>query len=306
MATYRPALPDLFLSRLAFLDDVLMDEIKVEDGVVPTVFKVRDMGNRPMVRTTTVASFGVVPTKAEGADVTYDDLAQGYDTTYQADTYELAFKTSKEALDDEQEETVSDAARALGASLTYSYNLDRASVFINAFTSTTGSPDASALCVTDHALVGGGTNANRAATDADLSVAALRDAINVIGDTVDDAGKLIHWRPRILLVPTELSWLAKELVQSTDRPDTSDRAINAFKTRDGGGVTVIAWPYLTDPDAWFLLASSGKHNIRSYWREKPNVMHDWDFESSSMKVKVRGRWKRGWSDWRGSYGSPGA
>src|SRR5262245_43037974 len=124
MATYRTNLPDLYLSRLAFLDQVLMDEIKVEDGVVPSILRVRDMGSRPMVRTTTVASFGVVPIKPEGASVTYDDLAQGFDKTYQADTYELAFKTSKEALDDEQEEVVSDAARALGNSLTYTYNLD--------------------------------------------------------------------------------------------------------------------------------------------------------------------------------------
>ena len=65
MATLRVNLPDLYLSRLAFLDDVLMDEIDVEDGVVPKVFSIRNMGNRPMVRTTTVASFGQVPIKAE-------------------------------------------------------------------------------------------------------------------------------------------------------------------------------------------------------------------------------------------------
>src|SRR3989304_5345020 len=188
MATYRPALPALFLSRLAFLDDVLMDEIKVEDGVVPSVYSVRDMGNRPMVRTTTVASFGQVPIKAESANVTYDELAQGYDVTYQADTYELAFKTSKEALDDEQEETVSDAARALGASMTYSYNLDHANVYINGFSSTTGSPDGSALFVTDHTLEGGGTAANPGATDADLAVAGLRGALQGIGGTLDPPG----------------------------------------------------------------------------------------------------------------------
>src|SRR3990172_8526664 len=269
MATLRVNLPDLYLTRLAYLDDVLMDEIKVEDGVVPSVYSVRDMGNRPMVRTTTVASFGQVPIKAESANVTYDELAQGYDVTYQADTYELAFKTSKEALDDEQEETVSDAARALGASLTYSYNLDHANVFINGFSSTTGSPDGSALFVTNHTLEGGGTAANRAATDADLGVAGLRDALNVIGDTVDAAGKLIHWRPRILLVPTELSWLAKELVQSTDRPDTADRAINAFKDDN---LVVIAWPYLTAADDWFLAAEPSKHNVRTYWRGPPSSL----------------------------------
>jgi hypothetical protein len=303
MATYRTNIPDLYLSRLAYLEDVLFDEIKIEDGVVPTVFKIRDMGNRPMVRTTTLASFGQVPIKAESANVEYDELAQGYDVTYQADTYELAFKTSKEALDDEQEESVSDAARALGASVTYTYNIDHANVFINGFTSTTGSPDGSALFATGHALVGGGTNANRPATDADLSVTSLRDALNTIGDTVDDAGKLIHWRPKILLVPTELSWLAKELIQSVDRPDTADRAINAFRD---DGLRVVSWPYLTDADAWFLLAEPGSHNIRSYWRERPNVMHDFDFESTAMKLKIRARWKRGWSDYRGSYGTNGA
>src|SRR3972149_11649204 len=101
MATYRTTLPDVFLSRLAYLEDVLMDEIQIEDGVVPSVFKIRDMGNRPMVRTTTVASFGTVPIKAEGANVTYEDLAGGYDVTYQADTYELAFKASQAAPADE-------------------------------------------------------------------------------------------------------------------------------------------------------------------------------------------------------------
>lgn len=303
MATYRTNLPDQFLSRLAFLEDVLMDEIKVEDGFVPKVFTVKDMGNRPMVRTTSVATFGQVPIKAEGANVTYDELAQGYDVTYQADTYELAFKTSKEALDDEQEESVSDAAKALGSSMTYTYNIDHANVFINGFTSTTGSPDGSAIFVTDHALVGGGTNANRATTDADLSTSALREAMNICGDTVDDAGKLTPWAPRILLVSRELSWLAKELIHSTDRSDTADRATNVFKD---DALIVVAVQYLTDADAWFLLDEPGKHNIRTYWRERPNVMHDFDFEATAMKEKIRARWKRGWSDYRRTFGSAGA
>ena|SRR3990167_2478550 len=299
----RNALPDNFLSRLAYLDDTLFDEIDIEDGVVASVINIKDMGNRPIVRTTTVASFGSVPVKAEGANVAYDNLAQGYDTTYQADTYELAFRASKEALDDEQEEIVSDAARALGASMTYTYNVDHANLFNNGFTSTTGSPDGLALFDTAHTLVGGGTEQNELTTAADLSVSSLRDAQNDIGDTVDDAGKLLHWRPRILLVPSELQWLAKELVDSPDRPDTAERAINAFK---GDGLRVIVWPYLTDADAWFLLSEPSGHNVRSYWRERPNVVHDWDFESSSMKVKIRARWIRGWSGWRGVYGSPGA
>ena len=303
MATLRTTLPDLYLSRLAFLEDVLFDEMPIEAGVFQRILKVRDMGNKPFVQTTTVASFGQVPIKAEGAAVTYEDLAQGFDGRYQADTYELAFRASKEALDDEQEEVVSDAARALGSSMNYTYDVDHANIFNNGFTSTTGSPDGVALFSTAHPLVGGGTQQNRPTTDGDLSVAQLRVALNDIANTKDDAGKIVHWRPKILLVSYNQKWLAMELLGSELRADTADNALNAFKD---DGLVVVATPYLTDTNAFFLLSEPSKHNVRTYWREKPNVLHDWDFETSSMKVKIRSRWKRGWSDFRGVYGTSGS
>lgn len=303
MATLRTTLPSLYLSRLAFLEDVLFDEMPIEAGVFQRILKVRDMGNKPFVKTTTVGSFGTVPIKTEGAAVTYEDLGSGFDATFQADTYELAFRTSKEALDDEQEEVVSDAARALGSSMNYTYDVDHANIFNNGFSSTTGSPDGVALFSTSHPLIGGGTAANRPATDGDLSVAQLRVALNDIANTRDDAGKLLHWRPKVLLVSYNQKWLAMELLGSELRADTADNAINAFKD---DGLTVVATPYLTDSNAFFLMAEPSRHNVRTYWRERPNVLHDWDFETSSMKVKIRARWKRGWSDWRGIYGTSGA
>ena len=303
MATLRTTLPSLYLSRVAFLEDVLFDEMPIEAGVFQRILKVRDMGNKPFVRTTTVASFGQVPIKAEGAPVTYEDLAAGFDATYQADTYELAFRTSKEALDDEQEEVVSDAARALGSSMNYTYDVDHANIFNNGFTSTTGSPDGVALFSTAHPLIGGGTFQNRPTTDGDLSTAQLRVGLTDIANTKDDAGKIVHWRPKILLVPHGTKWLAMEMIGSELRADTADNALNAFKD---DGLTVVATPYLTDANSWFLLSEPTKHNVRTYWRERPNVLHDWDFETSSMKVKIRARWKRGWSDPRGVYGSSGA
>lgn len=303
MATLRTTLPTLYLARAAFLEDVLFDEMPIEAGIFQKILKVRDMGNKPFVTVTTVASFGQVPAKAEGAPVTYEDLAAGFDSRYQADTYELAFRASKEALDDEQEEVVSDAARALGSSMNYTYDIDHANIFNNGFTSTTGSPDGVALFSTAHPLIGGGTFQNRPTTDGDLSVAQIRVGLNDIANTKDDAGKIVHWRPKILLVPYSAKWLAMELIGSELRADTADNALNAFKD---DGLTVVATPYLTDANAFFLLAEPSKHNVRTYWRERPNVLHDWDFETSSMKVKIRARWKRGWSDARGVYGTSGA
>lgn len=305
MATLRSTLPTLYLSRAAFLEDVLFDEMPVEAGVFQRILKVRDMGNKPFVKVTTVGSFGTVPVKTEGNNVTYADLSAGFDSTYQANTYELAFRASKEALDDEQEEVVSDAARALGSSLNYTYDVDHANIFNNGFTSTAGSPDGVALFSTNHPMTGGSSvgNANRPVTDGDLSVAQLRTGLNDIFQTRDDAGKLIHWRPKVLLVSANQKWLAMELIGSELRADTADNAINAFKD---DGLVVVATPYLTDTNAFFLLAEPTKHNVRTYWRERPNVLHDWDFEASAMKVKIRSRWIRGWSDWRGVYGTSGS
>jgi len=303
MATLRTTLPDLYLQRLAFLEQVLFDEMPVEGGIFGRILRVKDMGNKPLVRTTTVASFGTVPTKAEGAAVTYEELGGGFDSTFQADTYELAFKASKEAMDDEQEEVVSDAARALGSSMTYTYDVDHANIFNDGFTATTGSPDGVTLFSTAHPLIGGGTNPNRPSTDGDLSVAQLRTSLNDIANTKDDAGKIVHWRPKILLVPYQSKWLATELIGSDLRADTADNATNAFKD---DGLSIISTPLLTDSNAFFLLSEPSKHNVRTYWRERPNVLHDWDFETSSMKIKIRARWKRGWSDYRGVYGTNGA
>jgi hypothetical protein len=303
MATLRTTLPSLYLNRLANLEDVLFDEMPIEAGVFQRILKVRDMGNKPFVKTTTVASFGTVPIKTEGAAVTYEDLAAGFDTTYQADTYELAFRASKEALDDEQEEVVSDAARALGSSLNYTYDVDHANLFNNGFSSSFTGPDGVALFSTSHPLVGGGVSANRPTTDGDLSVAQLRTALNDIAQTKDDAGKIVHWRAKVLLVSYNQKWLGMELIGSELRADTADNALNAFKD---DGLVVVATPYLTDTNAFFLLAEPSKHNVRTYWRERPNVLHDWDFETSSMKVKIRSRWKKGWSDWRGVYGTSGS
>jgi len=303
MATLRTTLPSLYLSRLAFLEDVLFAEMPIEAGVFQRILKVRDMGNKPFVKTTTVASFGQVPIKSEGAAVTYEDLAGGFDTSYIADTYELAFRASKEALDDEQEEVVSDAARALGSSLNYTYDVDHANLFNNGFSSSFVGPDGVSLFSTAHPLVGGGTNGNRPTTDGDLSVAQLRTALNDIANTKDDAGKIVHWRPKVLLVSYNQKWLGMELIGSELRADTADNALNAFKD---DGLVVVATPYLTDTNAFFLLSEPSKHNVRTYWRERPNVLHDWDFETSSMKVKIRSRWKKGWSDWRGVYGTSGS
>lgn len=299
----RGTLPDLYMSRLPFLEDVLFDELPIEDQISESLLKVRDIGNKPFVNTTTVGSFTSVPIKAESANVTYQDLAQGFDKQYTPDTYELGFRASKEALDDEQEEVISDAARALGSSANYTIEVDCANLFNDGFTSTTGAPDGVVLFSTAHPLISGGTQRNRPSTDADLSTSALRTWLNDIADTLDDAGKLIHWRPKVLLVPYEMKWTADELLNSVDRSDTSDRAKNAFKQE---GIQVVSWPYLTDPDACFLLSEPSKLNVRKYWRERPNVMHDWDFEASAAKMKIRFRFIRGWSDFRGVYGSVGA
>jgi len=151
-------------------------------------------------------------------------------------------------------------------------------------------------------LVRGGTEQNELTNAADLSVTSLRQAINDFKDTRDDGNLRINLKPKMLLVPKELIWDAHELLKSAGLPGTANNNTNSFSLV---GLNAMEWEYLTDGDAWFLVADSSQHEMYFFERQAPELTSDKDFDTDSMKVKLTTRFSSGWSDWRGIYGSPG-
>lgn len=291
-----------FTSQLPVLEGITMEKYGSKPDMIPMVYNVAS-SDKWGEQSSSVTGFGLAPQKPENSPSTYDDVSQAYDKTYTHLTYSLAYTISKEMSDDEKYGLMGKLATALGRSMYNTRQIEGSSVFNNAFNSSFVGPDGVELCATNHPLVGGGTASNELSTPADFSVTSLRQALNDMEDTVDDRGLLINVMPEKILIPNEILWDAEEILKSSLRPDTANNAINAFQVKN---LEYMVWNYLTDPDAWFLLASKEDHSLRFWEREPVNVSSDYDFERDAFKTKIRHRFSYGFDDWRGIFGSPGA
>ncbi len=303
MALLRTGFSDqFFTTALPALEEIIMEKYGSKPDMIPQIFNM-ESSDKWGEQVSTISGLGLAVTKAENAEVTYDDIYQGYDTTFTHATYALAFRSSKEMIDDEKWGILKKASASLGRSMFNTRQILAANILNNAFATTTYA-DGQFLCVTTHPLaVGGGTEQNTLTTAADLSVTSLRQALIDIGDTTDDRGLLLNITPKFLIVPSELRYDAEELLKSSLRPDTDKNAINAFQMES---LSYMAWYYLTDPDAWFILSDKDEHALTWYDREAVNTSSDYDFGADASKTKIRWRGSCGAGDWRGIYGTAGA
>jgi len=101
--------------------------------------------------------------------------------------------------------------------------------------------------------------------------------------------------------------LAKRLLQSAGMPGTGFTAQpNDINPLADEGITLMVSNWLTDPDAWFLLAPASESPLIFWWRKQPDTK-TWDDDNADGTYhKIKQRHSVGFDDWRGAYGSPGA
>ena len=183
-----------------------------------------------------------------------------------------------------------------------------ANVLNNAYSSSYTGGDGVSLVNTAHPLAGGGTDANRATTMADLNETSLEAALVDIATFSDDRGLQISVQPTQIVVPPQLVFIADRILNSPQRSGTADNDINAIKNTGvlPGGYSVNH--YLSDTDAWFVLTSvtdSGE-GLKMFQRTSMETNMEPDFSTGNIRYKARERYSFGWSNWRGIYGSQGA
>jgi hypothetical protein len=220
------------------------------------------------------------------------------------DSFALGFLVSEEMREDEQYGIVNQLAGSLGRSARITAELYGHDVLNNGFSATKYvGRDGKALFATDHPLKVGGTYANTPATPVDISEAALEAAISSYDLMVDERGITTEMSPAILLVTPGDRMLAKRLLNSAGMPGTANNDINPL-TDEGISLMVSNW--LTDPDAWFLLAPASESPIEFFWRKQPDTK-TWDDDNADGTFhKIKQRHSTGFNDWRGAWGSPGA
>ena len=276
------------------------DEHKVEYTDLFDTFTSRRAFEEDM----SVSSFGLAQVRSEGNGVSYDNEQQGFMTRYQHVEYALGFIITRNMMEDDLYDIVGERkARGLAFSMRQTKETVAANVYNRAFTSTYTGGDGKELLATDHPNIAGGTYANELATAADLSEAALEQAVIDLQKFTNDRGLKIAVRPMKLIVPVDLSFVADKIMKTEYEVDTANNTVNVVRSKFPGGVIVNH--YLTDTDAWFI-RTNVTDGMKHWVRRADDFDTDGDFDTDNAKFKATARYSFGWSDPKALFGSPGA
>ena len=265
-----------------------------------------ETSERSFEEETKLSGFSAAPVKNEGAAIAYDNAQEAWTTRYNHETIALGFSITEEAIEDNLYDSLSSRyTKSLARAMAYTKQVKAAAVLNNGFSSSYPGGDGVALFSTAHPLVSGGTNSNTPSTQVDLNETSLEAAVIQIAAWTDERGLLIAAKPVKMIVPPNLMFVAKRLLDTELRVSTADNDINAIKQMGAipGGYTVNH--FLTDSNAWFLttdVPNGMKHFVRTPLQ---NSM-DGDFDTGNVRYKARERYSFGWSDPLGMWGSSGS
>ena len=253
-----------------------------------------------------LSGFNAAPVKNEGSAMAYDNAQEAFTARYNHETIVLGFSLTEEAIEDNLYDSLSQRyTKALARALAYTKQVKAAYVLNNAFNTAVTYGDGVSLCNTQHPLISGGVNSNRPTTGADLNETSLENAVIQIAGWTDERGLLIAARPKKLIVPPSLQFVATRLLETELRVGTNDNDINAIKNNGSVPEGYRVNHYLTDTNAWFLITDV-PNGLKHFVRTPMQTGMDGDFDTGNVRYKARERYSFGASDPLGIFGSPGA
>ena len=272
-----------------------------------------EKSERSFEEETKLAGFGAAPVKNEGAAIAYDTAQEAFTARYTHETIALGFSITEEAIEDNLYDSLSARyTKALARGMAYTKQVKAASVLNNAFSGSFLGGDGVSLCGVSsggsrvgHPLVNGSVNYNSPGTGVDLNETSLEAAVIQIAAWTDERGLLIAAKPRKMIIPPALMFVAKRLLDTELRVSTTDNDINALKQMGAIPEGYAVNHFLTDSNAWFLLTDV-PNGLKHFERSPMNTSMDGDFETGNVRYKARERYSFGWSDPLGIWGSAGS
>lgn len=241
--------------------------------------------------------------KGEGAGVTYDTQIAGVKQTWTPDVYALAVRITEESIEDNLYElngggdNLKEIFYDLGEAMAENEEVLMARFLVNGSATTYHTTrNSKALFATDHPRLDGTTFSNKGSS-ADLTYTSFWSAVTAAENQYNHRQYVLKYKIKNLWVPPQMERQALEILKSTDRPDTANRATNAMM-KSGRQIGLKVWQHLTDTDAWYLqLEGPG---ILRFNRRKTRFARERDFQTGDMMCKADQRWSveidspRGW------------
>jgi|TARA_R110000744_G_scaffold321446_1_gene427539 hypothetical protein len=261
--------------------------------------------------------FGSAPVKGEGAAVSYDDAQESYTARYTHETVALGFAITEEAMEDNLYDTFAKLrAKGLARAMANTKQVKAADVFNNGFSTSYAGGDGAAFFSASHPTIGDGNQSNLFSA-ADLSEASLEAGLIVINKQKDDRGILTGTKAVSLHIPSDLVFVADQILNSTlsttiaVNPGTATNGatnvndINSIRNQGLLPKGYFVNRRFTDTNAWFLKTDC-PNGAKMFVRSPLQTKMEPDFDTGNLRFKARERYSFGFSDWRGFYGNAGA
>jgi len=265
-----------------------------------------ETSERSFEEETKLSGFSAAPVKNEGQAIRYDNAQEAWTARYNHETIALGFSLTEEAIEDNLYDSLSARyTKGLARAMAYTKQVKAAAVINNGFNNGYAGGDGVSLFNTAHPLINGATNSNTPSTAADLNETSLENAVIQIAAWTDERGLLIAAKPKKLIVPPALQFVATRLLETELRVGTTDNDINAIKNNGSIPEGYTINHFLTDTNAWYL-TTDVPNGMKHFERTPLQNSMDGDFDTGNVRYKSRERYSFGWSDPLGMYGSPGA
>jgi hypothetical protein len=265
-----------------------------------------ETSERSFEEETKLSGFSAAPVKAEGSAIAYDNAQEAWTARYNHETIALGFSLTEEAIEDNLYDSLSARyTKGLARAMAYTKQVKAAAVLNNGFSAAYTGGDGVALFSTAHPLVNGERNSNTPSTQADLNETSLENAVIQIAAWTDERGLLIAAKPRKLIVPPALQFVATRLLETSLRVGTNNNDVNAIKNNGSIPEGYSQNHFLTDTNAWFL-TTDVPNGLKHFVRTPLADSMDGDFDTGNVRYKSRERYSFGWSDPLGMFGSSGS
>ena len=265
-----------------------------------------ETSERSFEEETKLSGFSAAPVKNEGSAIAYDNAQEAWTARYNHETIALGFSLTEEAIEDNLYDSLSARyTKGLARAMAYTKQVKAAAVLNNGFSSAYPGGDGVALFSASHPLVSGATNSNIPSTPSDLNETSLENAVIQISLWTDERGLLIASKPKKLIVPPALQFVATRLLETELRVGTTDNDVNALKNNGSipGGYCINH--FLTDTNGWYL-TTDVPNGMKHFVRTPLSTGMDGDFDTGNVRYKARERYSFGWSDPLGMFASAGA
>lgn len=250
------------------------------------------------VREGDMTGLGALQEMHEGQAIPFETFEQQNEKTVYFTNFGLGVQFSRNLYDDDLTGHMKKGIKELGKATAYTRDLRFWDLLnsgeLDAAAGGRSGLDGLPLFSTVHPLTGTASSTYSNIVTGALSKTTLEQACDLFEGMVNDRNIPIVMKPKKLLIPYQLKWKAKELMNSTLDPESGNNAVNSV---DNEGLTYEVVHYLTDADACYLVGDD--HDLRFMVRKPAAFSGMDDFNTDNAIFKGTIRFQTSFFNWRG-------